>query len=583
MTEGLADDPDLAWVETPDRLSALLFQAKVAVFQTRRAVLDLTAGLKRLEAGPAPDDWVTVGLSRTPLWSDDRSREHRHQRGKVENLRRAAAAIGQGLLPAGQVFSFWRHVGRASRRRGFVDGRMLKEGCLLPAIGGGLCQMSNGLYDAALQAGCDIVERHGHSRIVPGSAAEHGQDATVAWNYVDLRFRSGSPLHLEVVLEKDMLVVQVRAPAPRKATTPVASPAPPVASSCDSCGREACFRHAPAHPASPSGRRVWLVDETWPELVAWHRGMRGAGDVLGAPLDGERWSLPRYAWPRAGLARTASGAALARALAVRRHARAGPRLRRADLAGSAAVASRLERLMTPDDLDVVVAQSLLPALWRSGRLGGRRFSVLMTRTPMAVLHARLDAAHTQAPDQASLRDFRADPALVDAEAAALAAASRIITPHAGIAALFPDRAELLDWIRPAVTAPVGPPRRRVAFPGPTAFRKGAGVVRDLALALDLEVVLTGALLEGPAFWNGVRTLRPEGDWLEGVAVVVQPAVVEDCPRPLLAALAAGVPVVATPACGLQPQPGLTLLADTTPDVLAAVVRSIVPPAMSVDV
>ena len=214
MTEGLADDPDLAWAETPGRLSALLFQAKVAVFQARRMALDLARGLKRLEPGPAPVDWVTIGLSRTPLWSEERSREHRHQRGKVENLRLAAAAIGQGTLPVGQVFSFWRHVGRASRRRGFVDGRMLKDGCLVPAIGGGLCQMSNGLYDAALQAGCDIVERHGHSRIVPGSAAEHGQDATVAWNYVDLRFKSGLPLHLEVMLEPDTLVVRFRAPAP---------------------------------------------------------------------------------------------------------------------------------------------------------------------------------------------------------------------------------------------------------------------------------------------------------------------------------------------------------------------------------
>lgn len=224
MTEGRADDPDLAWAETPDRLSALLFQAKVMVFQARRAALDLVAGLRRLEPGPAPADWVTVGLSRTPLWSNDRSREHRHQRGKVENLRRAATAIGQGLLPAGQVFSFWRHVGRASRRRGFVDGRMLQEGRLVPAIGGGLCQMSNGLYDAALQAGCEIVERHGHSRIVPGSAAGHGRDATVAWNYVDLRFRTAAPLHLEVTVERDALVVQLRAPARRATTDRVASP-----------------------------------------------------------------------------------------------------------------------------------------------------------------------------------------------------------------------------------------------------------------------------------------------------------------------------------------------------------------------
>ncbi len=102
------------------------------------------------------------------------------------------------MIPVGQVFSFWRQVGRASRRRGFVTGRMLKEGCLVPAVGGGLCQLSNALYDAALQSGCEIVERHAHSRVVAGSAAAAGRDATVAWNYVDLRFRTSAPLRMEV-------------------------------------------------------------------------------------------------------------------------------------------------------------------------------------------------------------------------------------------------------------------------------------------------------------------------------------------------------------------------------------------------
>ncbi len=112
------------------------------------------------------------------------------------------AAGGQGAKPArgggapgrpadrgNEVFSFWRHVGRPTRGRGFADGRELREGCIVPSVGGGFCQLSNALYAAALDAGCEIVERHAHSRRVPGSMAEAGRDATVFWNYVDLRFR----------------------------------------------------------------------------------------------------------------------------------------------------------------------------------------------------------------------------------------------------------------------------------------------------------------------------------------------------------------------------------------------------------
>jgi glycosyltransferase involved in cell wall biosynthesis len=41
--------------------------------------------------------------------------------------------------------------------------------------------------------------------------------------------------------------------------------------------------------------------------------------------------------------------------------------------------------------------------------------------------------------------------------------------------------------------------------------------------------------------------------------VVHPALAEAAPRRLLEALAAGVPVIATAACGLAAQPGLTLV------------------------
>ena len=41
--------------------------------------------------------------------------------------------------------------------------------------------------------------------------------------------------------------------------------------------------------------------------------------------------------------------------------------------------------------------------------------------------------------------------------------------------------------------------------------------------------------------------------------MVQPALVEERPRQLLAALAAGVPVIATEACGIARQPGVTIV------------------------
>jgi vancomycin resistance protein YoaR len=128
----------------------------------------------------------------------------------VENLRHAARAFHGVEIPAGRVFSFWRQLGRTTKGKGFTEGRELREGCLVPAVGGGLCQLSGLLYQAALEAGLEIVERHGHSRVIAGSAAEKNLDATVFWNYVDLRFRSDVAWRVEVELSASDLVVRIR-------------------------------------------------------------------------------------------------------------------------------------------------------------------------------------------------------------------------------------------------------------------------------------------------------------------------------------------------------------------------------------
>jgi glycosyltransferase involved in cell wall biosynthesis len=114
--------------------------------------------------------------------------------------------------------------------------------------------------------------------------------------------------------------------------------------------------------------------------------------------------------------------------------------------------------------------------------------------------------------------------------------------------------------------------KRIAFVGPTIARKGAYEVRDAARALDLDVVLVGSELEGADFWRGVRTLRADADWLDGVSAVVQPALLEDAPRKLLAALASGVPVIARRACGLPEQDGL-MLVDGDVEALVTVLRA----------
>jgi glycosyltransferase involved in cell wall biosynthesis len=100
----------------------------------------------------------------------------------------------------------------------------------------------------------------------------------------------------------------------------------------------------------------------------------------------------------------------------------------------------------------------------------------------------------------------------------------------------------------------------VVFCGPSLARKGAYELREaLRESGRTLLLLNQGTLETGKFWEGFNVARAAGDWLAQAAVVVQPAFVENAPRPLLRALAAGLPVIATPECGIESRPNLFLV------------------------
>jgi len=545
----------------------LVFRAKATLLQMNRAARNvLGSESKHYPVRDELSGEAVAGQSETRLWTADDAAERHLLAGKVHNLRLALRRLNGVEVPAGAVFSFWAHVGRPVRRRGYVAGRELREGCIIPTVGGGLCQLSNALYDAALKAGFEIVERHAHTQVIPGSLAEVGRDATVFWNYVDLRFRATHPFRIEASMDANALTVRFRGgavrvsrparPAEKKLTVVQASHAP---NSCVTCNVHECFRHVGQRTAE-FGRTAYLVDEFYPEFDGYISNARRVQDLLAVPLDGKRLGKANYAWSTEGFlhVKQSRAATLRRAYESRRLASQGAARQRALLAHSERLAKSYAALLEYDVTHVTLSQNLLPYLWRDGHLGGRTFDVLMTALPLALLHERLDAASALNPESETLADFRADERLVRAEAEALRHARRIITPHTEIAALYRDKATPLDWAVPPKADKTRPPFQaaagtKVAFPAPTAGRKGAYELRAAVQGLGVRLVLLGAQLEGADFWRGVSVEQRAGggDWLEGVGLVVLPAFVEHRPRRLLEAVARGVPVVASTACGLE--------------------------------
>jgi len=583
--------------DLPTRLEAILFGLKTRAFQLRRAGWELGQRPRCHPRRDALQDAPVIGQAASPLWTQTEAAEFPLTAGKIENLRVAARSLNGLEIPADQVFSFWRQLGRTTRGRGFTTGRELREGCMVPSLGGGLCQLSGLLYQAALEAGLEIIERHAHSRTIPGSSAERGQDATVFWNYVDLRFQAAAPWRLEVELTATELIIRIRSgsPLPTPATPPPAdeAPRPPASGDCLTCNQTECFRHpsATADHAPSLGHSAFLLDARWPEFDQWCAGHSRDGDQWFTPLDGQRWRKPNYNWhpPRSADIHHATLTTLQRSLTQRRLPAQGATRQAALLKADADLATYYNDRISPECRHLVIAQNLLPHLWKLGTLGGRTFDVLVTRWPLAELHDRLNTASSNHPTSPTLGDFRAADELVRAESEALSTAGRLITPHRAIAEHFGHRAWLTDWEFPhgseAGAAPAKPPRRalQLFLPCSPLGRKG---IHELAAALegtDHELLVLGHAREDAA-----RDPLQKINWrtatlanLPTCDALILPAWIEHQPRLALRALALGIPVIATTACGLPNHPLLHTIAAPDTDEITAALASLMTPLSSV--
>lgn len=113
--------------------------------------------------------------------------------GKIENINIAIKNLDGIVIPPGKVFSFWKHVGRPSSKKGYKNGLVLSNGNLKEDIGGGLCQLSNLIAHMFACTECEFIERKHHSRdVFPDSnrAVPFASGATVFFNLIDLKVRN---------------------------------------------------------------------------------------------------------------------------------------------------------------------------------------------------------------------------------------------------------------------------------------------------------------------------------------------------------------------------------------------------------
>ena len=115
---------------------------------------------------------------------------------RTTNLKLAAKKINGTVLLPGETFSYNKTVGARTIAAGYKDAAIYQNGEVVDGLGGGICQISTTLFNAALFANLNIVELHNH-QFVP-SYVGAGRDATVVYGAKDFQFKNSRKYAIKI-------------------------------------------------------------------------------------------------------------------------------------------------------------------------------------------------------------------------------------------------------------------------------------------------------------------------------------------------------------------------------------------------
>lgn len=127
--------------------------------------------------------------------------------GRSANIRLAASFLDGLTVLSGQEVSFNAVVGERTKKRGFFEAKIIQEGKFVKGTGGGVCQVSTTLYNAAIESGLYITARSPHS--LPVSYVEPSKDAMVS-SRCDFRFKNPFPYPVYLSVKTGLGWIQAR-------------------------------------------------------------------------------------------------------------------------------------------------------------------------------------------------------------------------------------------------------------------------------------------------------------------------------------------------------------------------------------
>lgn len=125
--------------------------------------------------------------------------------GRIHNINLATQSLKGVTVYSGEVFSFNELVGARNEKTGYESAKVIVGGEYVDGVGGGVCQVSTTLYNAALLSGLDVIEHHRHTLAV--NYVEKSFDAMVSYGYADLKILNSTAAPIFICGKVDDYVI----------------------------------------------------------------------------------------------------------------------------------------------------------------------------------------------------------------------------------------------------------------------------------------------------------------------------------------------------------------------------------------
>jgi len=173
----------------PIKRSALRAKLGLCYYSIRRKLLWLKMN-RHFSCYRSKENLEYVCFShKTPLLRRLKDVDMKLQYNKITNLRLASEKLNGVVIKPGEIFSYWKLIGKPCASKGYLEGMVLKGGKVLSGVGGGLCQLSNLIFWMALHTPLTVIERHHHGYdVFPDSnrTQPFGSGATCYYPHGDL-------------------------------------------------------------------------------------------------------------------------------------------------------------------------------------------------------------------------------------------------------------------------------------------------------------------------------------------------------------------------------------------------------------